>query len=516
MPTIWVWTLVWIILHGVWGPCTTRPEMESLRSQDTNHLGAPVPERLRRQDLRAHLYTYQHHQHYHHYQQHYHLQHYHLQVVFWLCEFKNPAFDARELLKAGDIEANPGPRHPATTSAAQKCEGCNTTLTRPGLVCAEANCNAQSHKQHKCSHLRKSSSAPWRCSVHRPDSEADGPCEWCENHFTARQKPLLCMATGCATRCHSVMKCSGISRYLKNPAWSCEEHGGRKKPAPTSEDTAVKCSCARCKKVLRSGIHIKCDSCNKRFHKSCTKTSREVQDKIIAGIDSWTCTKCERILVAISSQEDPIPVLQDLVDDQASRMKVFTKDYLRILQWNADSLATKIGELRDRVKDLDADVLLIQETKLRGKPTPRIPGYKEAMRSDRVVAEGGGLLSYVRETLVFEKLFSTSKFATESTTFRVRLDKKSWVHITNVYIPPANSLGQEIRFCPEAIPVLQSSLICGDFNGHNPLWDQHQPQDARGEAVHNWIIDNELDILNIGDRTRESRITENPSGPVRT
>ena len=61
--------------------------------------------------------------------------------------------------------------------------------------------------------------------------------------------------------------------------------------------------------------------------------------------------------------------------------------------------------------------------------------------------------------------------------------------------------------------MLQSSLICGDFNGHNPLWDQHQPQDSRGEAVHKWIIDNELHILNIGDRTRESRITGNPSAP---
>ena len=80
-------------------------------------------------------------------------------------------------------------------------------------------------------------------------------------------------------------------------------------------------------------------------------------------------------------------MLQDLVGDQASNMKLFTKESLRILQWNADSLATKIGELRDRVKQLEVDVILIQETKLRGKPTPRIPGYKEAMRSDRIVAE---------------------------------------------------------------------------------------------------------------------------------
>ena len=441
------------------------------------------------------------------------ISHHHLQVVFWLREFKNPAFDARELLKAGDIEANPGPRQSAITPAEQKCDGCNTTLTRPGFECSIANCKAVSHKQQKCSRLRNSSSAPWKCVLHRVATEADGPCEWCNKHFTARQKPLLCSVAGCATRCHTVMRCSGISRYLKNPAWICEKHGGRTKPPPTSEATTLKLPCTRCKKIMRSGIYIKCGSCEKRFHKSCTKTSREVQDKISAGIDSWTCNKCEKIRLAICSQDDAIPVLHDLVGDRASKMKLFTKKSLRILQWNADSLATKIGELRERVKDRDVDVILIQETKLRGKPTPRIDGYKEAMRSDRIVAEGGGLLCYIEETLIFEKLFSVSKFATESTTFRVRLDKKTWVHITNVYIPPANSVGQEIKFSPEAIPVLQSSVICGDFNGHTSLWDEHQPQDSRGDQVLNWIIDNELDILNVGDRTRESRITGNPSAP---
>ncbi len=42
---------------------------------------------------------------------------------------------------------------------------------------------------------------------------------------------------------------------------------------------------------------------------------------------------------------------------------------MRILQWNADSLATKQHELRLRLNDDSIDIYLIQETKLLPKDT---------------------------------------------------------------------------------------------------------------------------------------------------
>ena len=142
-------------------------------------------------------------------------------------------------------------------------------------------------------------------------------------------------------------------------------------------------------------------------------------------------------------------------------MKIIRRDSLRILQWNADVLNTKMDELKARAVDMNLDVILIQETKL--KPhmkTPRIPGFKEAMRQDRIVIDGGGLLCYTKDTVIFEKLFMRVKSATEAASFRIRMDKTNWVHITNVYIPPAHSKGQEINFSPEVIPVVESSIIC--------------------------------------------------------
>ncbi len=45
---------------------------------------------------------------------------------------------------------------------------------------------------------------------------------------------------------------------------------------------------------------------------------------------------------------------------------------LRILQWNADGLSTKVQELRDRLAAESIDVCLIQKTKLTEKDASRL------------------------------------------------------------------------------------------------------------------------------------------------
>jgi exonuclease III len=74
---------------------------------------------------------------------------------------------------------------------------------------------------------------------------------------------------------------------------------------------------------------------------------------------------------------------------------------LKIIQWNADGLKTKIYELRDRLISKDIDICMVQESKLRlGNPTPRILGYA-ALRDDRKALNGGGLITYVKLSLIF-------------------------------------------------------------------------------------------------------------------
>ena len=43
------------------------------------------------------------------------------------------------------------------------------------------------------------------------------------------------------------------------------------------------------------------------------------------------------------------------------------------------------------------------------------------------------------------------------------------------------------------------------------MWDPLQPTYSHGDKILNWILDNDLHILNDGSATRTSRITSNDS-----
>ena len=184
--------------------------------------------------------------------------------VFWACGIKNPAFEPRELLKAGDVEANPGPARQIPPVAKVSCESCNKSLTRPGLKCTTAACERASHKKKSCSNATAGQLSDWKCSLHRIELS---PCEWCSKEITTKQRPISCRTVGCPARCHTVRRCSGISRYVRDPIWRCEQHGGRMRPPRlVGEAVEIAPPCAGCNAALRKNsegnlICITCESC---------------------------------------------------------------------------------------------------------------------------------------------------------------------------------------------------------------------------------------------------------------
>ena len=83
---------------------------------------------------------------------------------------------------------------------------------------------------------------------------------------------------------------------------------------------------------------------------------------------------------------------------ESGQIKGETKQSLRIIQWNADSITTKVLELQDRLSAEDIDICLIQETKLKqGVLDPKLEGY-ECIRADRNLENaGGGLLILIKK-----------------------------------------------------------------------------------------------------------------------
>ena len=246
---------------------------------------------------------------------------------------------------------------------------------------------------------------------------------------------------------------------------------------------------------------VVCRTCGDKFHQTCTKLTRDALKVVKRNEFTWICSFCRSKPVTSA----PCPAIEDNVNEASAGMKTIDREYLTVLQWNADGINTKSDELQTQLEALNIDVCLIQESKLtRGSIAPYFPGYK-SIRSDRkVTKKGGGLLSLIKESLVFEKVHEGWKGGTEAHTFKVRLTRSKWVTITNVYCPPVNSKGQiiEKEVAGEMIPTATSSLIAGDFNAHSILWDEFQPPDDRGDALVDWMVQNDLTLLNSGAPTR--------------
>ena len=152
-----------------------------------------------------------------------------------------------------------------------------------------------------------------------------------------------------------------------------------------------------------------------------------------------------------------------------------------------------------------------QESKLpkTGK-TPFIEGYA-TVRKDRNNILESGLLIFIRTNIVFEKQHFFEKAGMEVLSIWLKTTESTWLELYNVYLP--NTSTQHNSFDPSLIKPDPSSLILDDIIGHYQMWNSFQPQDQPGNEILDWILDNDLHILNDGSATRTSRITGNDSTP---
>ena len=224
------------------------------------------------------------------------------------------------------------------------------------------------------------------------------------------------------------------------------------------------------------------------------------------GSIPWTCEPC---MDKASSADTRTVHNGDQPEAKEKEEGGVVKDSLKILQWNADGLASKIHELRLKADELAVDAIIIQESKLEeSHATPKIPGFtpirpKEKNRR-QIKQSGGGVISYVNSALCFEKRKDECKDATETSSFAIKTSGSKWIEICNVYCPPASSPGYDsLRLATEIIATPSNSIICGDLNAHSFLWDRIE--DDRGSEVEDWIIEKNLGVLNDGSPTRIDR-----------
>ena len=86
------------------------------------------------------------------------------------------------------------------------------------------------------------------------------------------------------------------------------------------------------------------------------------------------------------------------------------------------------------------DLVNVQETKLQPHVmTPKMQRYSALNREEhRGAIKGGGLITYVWESLIHTSTGAGSKHSTEWIFLECRLNRRAWIHVTSVYIPPTS------------------------------------------------------------------------------
>ena len=435
-------------------------------------------------------------------------------------------------------------------------------------TCSVENCNAQCHQAcnglsiHQTRHAKNSGrSITCKCSQHGtgtaeiiapPPSIYEIPsrpsvvgksCSVCKSLIRARYADLAyhCAIPSCDNVCHLAATCSGFvnprgparARTLSTRVWHCHLHSSLsasshpatqpdtspQRPTPPSLKSLLdqglsladakisKEKCAKCSAALRSNtVPVRCSVCSKGVHQKCS-----TGPKASTRDSHWKCDRCNILRQNHASKSTDCQLPESTNSSPLEPLPSPSRNKLKIYQWNADGICPKLKELRDLLISSDIDILAVQESKLRkADKTPFIEGYA-TIRKDRHNILGGGLLIFIWTDILFEKLNSVEKAGMEILSTRLKTTKSTCLELYNVYL--SNTSTQHTSFNTSLIKPCPFSLILGDLNGHSQMWDSSQPQGQRGDEILDWILDNDLYILNDGSATRTSWITGNDSTP---
>lgn len=169
------------------------------------------------------------------------------------------------------------------------------------------------------------------------------------------------------------------------------------------------------------------------------------------------------------------------------------------IQWNARSIKNKGFWLNQSIFE-NADILLIQETFLTPEDNLNIKN-KVTYREDRP-SRGGGLLTAINKKLPSQKVnLNPPTSENEILCVKVYIGSK-WTTFVNIYSPKGRFTKNWLNYVTKQIH--DHTYLVGDFNIHHPhLGSPNKSQD--GDKVMDWIMDNELVLLNTKQPTHFSR-----------
>ena len=176
------------------------------------------------------------------------------------------------------------------------------------------------------------------------------------------------------------------------------------------------------------------------------------------------------------------------------------------MQFNIDSLLSKLEELKMVLKEENIDIFLIQETKLvMSDKLPSIPGYT-VKRQDRTQLRGkeknrgGGFIFGFKKNIPFKRAYieirrDPDKF-TEWMFFDTSLSSKKIIRLANIYVLPKSPKDvNEDYFLPDKWPSKEYDMVLGC---------KRCPY-VRAEKIEDWLASSGIACLNNGKPTHFNR-----------
>ncbi len=260
-----------------------------------------------------------------------------------------------------------------------------------------------------------------------------------------------------------------------------------------------------------------CNRCGRKYHVGCAQVTRaQLEQEVNEG--RWKCEYC-------CEEEKVYPVKQEESEgevEQRGKLEDLENTKLRILQWNADGLWNKKVELEEYMREISADVVVIQETKLREKDkTPYFKGFS-TIRKDREVIRidedrrGGGLITLVKANIPFREIGGWGGTTTEGLTILIHVNSDLAVPITNVYRPPLRNARGDSRTHDPILGWLKEEgkgIVAGDLNLHSERWGSHGREEGKARELVEACEQNNRVIINNGEKTHIDRHTGSESTP---
>ena len=169
-----------------------------------------------------------------------------------------------------------------------------------------------------------------------------------------------------------------------------------------------------------------------------------------------------------------------------------------IIQWNCRGLRINYDEIGILIAKYSPAVICLQETRLTPDLSPTFKNYVCYYESKINASHGLGVL--VKKTIPQSRIKIVSPL--EVIAVNVTIQGKTYV-ISNHYVSPSQR-PTKIEFNRVINEFKFPFLLCGDFNGHNPIWSHNESVqiDDRGRVIEQIMNDHSLILLNTTVKTR--------------